>query len=328
MAPTILAAATACIVTAVALRWLLSSALARSVIDVPNERSLHAVATPRVGGLAIAVGLGAGLLVVRPEERALLAAAAGYAALVLVSALDDRSGLPAGTRLLAHLAVASAWAAASLALPAWAIVTAVLALVWSANLYNFMDGSDGMAGGMALIGFGTMAAGALLAGQPALAGVAACASGCAAAFLWWNMPPARVFLGDAGSVPLGFLAAALGLYGWQSGAWSAVFAPAAFFPFAFDATLTLMRRIIGGARPWEPHREHLYQRAVRSGQGHARVARAAHVLMACCGAVALSIRTASFVAQAAAALALFAGGLGVALLIDRSYAAKCPSSET
>jgi UDP-N-acetylmuramyl pentapeptide phosphotransferase/UDP-N-acetylglucosamine-1-phosphate transferase len=134
-------------------------------------------------------------------------------------------------------------------------------------LYNFMDGSDGLAGTMTVIGFGAYALAAFWAGSdraPTLLALAAAT----VPFLLANLPPARIFLGDAGSVPLGFLAAVFGIEGWRQGWWPAWFPLLVFLPFIADASSTLVRRLLGGERVWQAHREHYYQRLVQLGFGH------------------------------------------------------------
>jgi UDP-N-acetylmuramyl pentapeptide phosphotransferase/UDP-N-acetylglucosamine-1-phosphate transferase len=153
--------------------------------------------------------------------------------------------------------------------------------VWLINLYNFMDGADGLAGGMALFGFGAYAIAATLSSHPApaLALAAVAVAGAAAGFLFFNLHPARIFLGDAGSIPLGFLAGALGYWGWRSGAWPLWFPAMCFSPFIGDASVTLLKRLLRGEKFWEAHREHYYQRMVQSGLGHAATARMWYLLM-------------------------------------------------
>jgi UDP-N-acetylmuramyl pentapeptide phosphotransferase/UDP-N-acetylglucosamine-1-phosphate transferase len=232
-------------------------------LDVPNARSLHVRAVPRGGGLAIWVGWFAGTLWLpgaRPWLGPLLA-------VIAVSLLDDLRGVPPAARLTVHLAAAAAWA--WLAGPALNPVVAVLAVVWMANLYNFMDGSDGLAGAMAVIGFGAYAAAAWLAGSVLVAPLLALATA-AVPFLLRNAPPARVLLGDVGAVPLGFLAAIFGITGWQERWWPAWFPVLVFLPFIADATATLVYRLLRGERIWQAHREHYYQRLVQIGWGHGR----------------------------------------------------------
>jgi UDP-N-acetylmuramyl pentapeptide phosphotransferase/UDP-N-acetylglucosamine-1-phosphate transferase len=185
-----------------------------------------------------------------------------------VSFLDDVHSLPIAVRLPAHVAAAFA-AVLAFAMPRpghlvglGRAALAVIAIAWMANLYNFMDGADGLAGGMALIGFAVLAIAAAQSGFTPLALAALATSSAAAGFLPFNFPPARVFLGDAGSVPLGFLAGALGAWGAVLGAWPAWFPMLVFSPFIVDASVTLLRRLLAGERVWIAHRAHAYQRLV------------------------------------------------------------------
>jgi UDP-N-acetylmuramyl pentapeptide phosphotransferase/UDP-N-acetylglucosamine-1-phosphate transferase len=158
-------------------------------------------------------------------------------------------------------------------------VAAALAVTWMLNLYNFMDGSDGMAGGMALIGFSCYGATAWVSGNEAFAIANFCIAAAAAAFLLFNFHPARIFMGDAGSIPLGFLAAALGMTGWMNGCWPMWFPVLVFSPFIVDASVTLIKRGLRGEKVWRAHREHYYQRLVRSGLGHRNTALIGYILM-------------------------------------------------
>jgi UDP-N-acetylmuramyl pentapeptide phosphotransferase/UDP-N-acetylglucosamine-1-phosphate transferase len=279
----------------------------RMATDEPNHRSLHTRVTPRVGGWGMVAGTLCALVAGGQAPIWMLPAAG----LVVVSFIDDRRGLSTGLRFAMHFVAAGALVALS-GLPWPLAVPAAVLTVWLTNLYNFMDGSDGLAGGMALFGFGACALAAACAGQPDLALVSAALAGSAAGFLLFNLYPARVFMGDAGSVPLGFLAAALGLQGALSGAWPAWFVPVVFAPFIVDASVTLARRVLRGERFWQAHREHFYQRLVRSGLGHARTAWFAYALMLLCAATALAVRAADGAATTALLLlpatALFTAG--------------------
>jgi UDP-N-acetylmuramyl pentapeptide phosphotransferase/UDP-N-acetylglucosamine-1-phosphate transferase len=157
-----------------------------------------------------------------------------------------------------------------------------------------MDGSDGLAGGMALIGFGALAIAAQLAGFAPLALACASIAAAAAGFLLHNFPPARVFLGDSGSVPLGLLVGLLGALGAAIGAWAWWFPVMVFSPFIVDASVTILRRLSKRERIWIAHRSHFYQRLALSGWSRRKLALAGYVLML---AVALS-----------AVLARFSGG--------------------
>jgi UDP-GlcNAc:undecaprenyl-phosphate GlcNAc-1-phosphate transferase len=305
------------VVAFVAVRVLLSR-FARVALDQPNARSLHQRPVPRTGGIAVLLGTAASL---------------GFGALQLwvpmliafclavVSFLDDLRDMPTAARLVLHFAAAGllCWYFLS---PMYAVemVVLILAVVWITNLYNFMDGADGIAGGMALIGFGAYSLAAYSAGHVALAALCLAVAAAAAAFLAHNFHPARIFLGDVGSVPLGFLAGGLGIVGWRDDVWPLWFPVLVFGPFIADATITLLKRVIRGDRVWQAHREHYYQRMVRMGLGHRGTAWGGYVAMVICAAAALFGRTEPPAMQAmifAAASALLAA---VAVWVDLRWA--------
>ncbi|WP_438394083.1 MraY family glycosyltransferase [Caballeronia sp. DA-9] len=272
-------------VSAVILWTLLKTGLAwQLATDIPNDRSLHTRPTPRVGGWGVVPALALAIFLYAPDFRLI---AFGALLLGMISQIDDRRGLPARVRFAAHvLVVAAAIAWSTVDTAWWLALLAVVALVWVVNLYNFMDGSDGLAGGMAVSGFGFYAV-AALAAQPSLAAAAAGVAGAGIGFLIFNSHPAKIFLGDAGSIPLGFLAGALGFWGWQHGAWPIWFPAMAFAPFVVDATVTLGRRLARGEKVWLAHREHYYQRLVQMTGSHVRVAVAYYLLMLGSGGAAL-----------------------------------------
>ncbi len=246
-------------------------------IDQPNHRSLHQIAVPRSGGIGILAGILVGFLAI-PPPWALWLAVAG---LVGVSLFDDFHSLPARIRFLAQ-ALAAVLVTRTWLPPEWGVagyVLPILCILWMTNLYNFMDGSNGLAGGMAAFGFAAYALVASLAGQFDLAVWSACIAAAAAGFLVFNFNPARIFMGDVGSVPLGFLAAVLGLQGFWREAWPAWFPLLVFSVFIVDATVTLLRRGLRGEKVWVAHREHYYQRLIQSGWSHRRLALAAYLLM-------------------------------------------------
>jgi UDP-N-acetylmuramyl pentapeptide phosphotransferase/UDP-N-acetylglucosamine-1-phosphate transferase len=278
----------------------------RYALDRPNERSLHAKPVPRTGGIAVLAGALAAFAF-GAESLWLPLALAG--ALAAVSLIDDLRPLPAGVRLAAHLAAAIGFVAAAFHSGFMEMAALALAVAWITNLYNFMDGADGIAGGMSLIGFGAYAVAAALDGDGALLALCAAIAAASAAFLVHNFHPARIFLGDVGSIPLGFLAAALGLLGWRDGHWPLWFPLVVFAPFIGDATLTLARRAARGERVWQAHREHYYQRLVRMGIGHRGTALIEYAAMGLCAAAALLGRTQPPLVQA---LACAAAGLVLA----------------
>lgn len=283
MLPALVAPFAAAGVSVALLAWMLSRQ-ERLPLDRPNDRSLHDRPVPRSGGMAIMAGVfcAFALLAVPPLwvlPVVLLAA---------ISLLDDLGGMPSALRLAVHCLAAVLFAAAALpASPLAVQLLFVLAAIWMTNLYNFMDGSDGLAGGMTLIGFGALGIGAWGAQSTMLAALCFAVAAAAAGFLAFNFHPARVFMGDTGSIPLGFLATALGAIGWRDGLWPAWFAPVVFSPFIVDASLTIARRIARRDRFWEAHHDHYYQRLVRMGWGHRNTALAGYALMLGCALGAL-----------------------------------------
>ncbi len=301
-----------------AARLLLTPVGRRIALDAPNERSLHAQPVPRTGGMAIVLGVAVASALVQPAVAVTLGAALALAA---VSFADDIYGLPTLARLAAQIAAAAVVVAFELGYSEPVLFTLfLLAIVWYANLYNFMDGSDGLAGGMAVIGFGAYAAAAYLAGAEPFATLCASVAAAAAGFLVFNFHPARIFMGDVGSVPLGFLAGALGVYGWSRGVWPVWFPLLVFAPFVCDATLTLLRRLLRRERVWQAHKEHYYQRLVRMGYGHRGTAFIEYAVMAGCAATALLARREPSTVQAAALAGAAAVLIAIALWVDLRWA--------
>ena len=296
---------------------LLSAPVRRLALDHPNSRSLHVTPVPRTGGLAILTGATVSLAFVSGQDWSLMLIALALAA---VSFGDDLFGLPAAWRLAAHLAAAAF--ALWLIHPrpeALLIIPLLLGIGWITNLYNFMDGSDGLAGGMAIAGFGTFAIAAQMHGSNSLAVLCIAIASASFAFLLFNFQPAKIFMGDAGSIPLGFLASAIGVAGWQESVWPLWFPVLVFSPFIVDATLTLAKRVFRREKVWEAHREHYYQRAVQMGLSHRGTALAEYALMAACSAAALSARTASPGIQASVLVAATLTYAAICLNIDSRW---------
>jgi UDP-N-acetylmuramyl pentapeptide phosphotransferase/UDP-N-acetylglucosamine-1-phosphate transferase len=219
----------------------------------------------------------------------------------IVSLMDDRRGLPIAVRFGVHLLAAALLVIGSgLVLPPTAVPMfgfiemgwiaapfTVVFLVWMANLYNFMDGMDGFAGGMTVIGCGLLGYLGWQAHHPVISVIATLQSAAAAGFLVHNFPPAKIFMGDVGSVSTGFLAAALVVLGCRDGVFDLWVPLIVFSPFILDATVTLVRRALHHEKVWEAHRDHYYQRLVLSGWGHRRTVLAEYGVMALCGGFAL-----------------------------------------
>jgi UDP-N-acetylmuramyl pentapeptide phosphotransferase/UDP-N-acetylglucosamine-1-phosphate transferase len=255
---------------------LLEVARGRLPQDLPTFRSLHYRPVSRVGGIAIWAGfLPVAILGASPMAGASIVFAA-WVAVTAVSIADDWRGVRPAIRLGIHALAALGVAAAILRpdaaegptlMRAGAIAVTAVVFVWSANLFNFMDGNDGLAAVMAICGFGAYAAAASRAGAPAETYLALAAA--TLPFLVVNVPPARTFMGDGGSIPIGFLAAVFGFAGIRADTWPEWFPLLVFLPFVADTTVTMLRRIASGEHLFEPHRTHYYQRLHRMGAGHA-----------------------------------------------------------
>ena len=255
--------------------------MANIALDQPNQRSLHTQLTPRIGGLAIMAGMLISWLAFLP-----LISATNWcwilfpAILMLTSLVDDIYQLSAKWRLLIQLIVSVAFLIVMLPhQPLWLLALLTLLITWMTNLFNFMDGSDGLAGGMGLFGFATYAIAAFLMGNMHLALTNAVIAAACFAFLLFNFHPAKIFMGDSGSIPLGFLAGSIGTYGYINNVWPAWFPILIFSPFIIDATVTLIKRQIAGEKVWQAHRSHYYQRLVQMGWGHKKTAVIEYILM-------------------------------------------------
>jgi Fuc2NAc and GlcNAc transferase len=264
-------------------RW----ALSESLLDVPNDRSSHSVPTPRGGGLAIAIvtlgGTALAAAVGLVPIRLAIAIVAGGAVIAGVGFIDDRRGLSASTRALAHTA-AALWAVVCLGglpnldvgadtvrLGWWGGALAVAGIAWATNLYNFMDGIDGLAGGEATLVGSCVGVLLLAAGRADIALIAWLVAAASAGFLVWNWPPAKLFMGDVGSGLLGYLFATLAVASENAHALPLLAWVIVTAAFSVDATITLLRRALRGERWYAAHRSHAYQRAVQLGRSHARV---------------------------------------------------------
>lgn len=279
----ILAAGTA--LASAVMVWIVRGQLLRhEILDTPNARSSHDVPTPRGGGIGVIsvllpvwIGI-AFALPSGPADAARWIIPLGAIALASVSWIDDLHSLGAlprlGVQVIAVIAGVLMLPGPVFQglLPLWLdAVIVTLGWIWFVNLFNFMDGIDGISGveaigvgsGIALIGFLAVGSHTPLAWH----GLAIAAA--ALGFLVWNWHPARIFLGDIGSIPLGYLLGWLLLVLAASGYLQA----AIILPLYYlaDATLTLLRRLQRGERIWQAHREHYYQKAVQNGRSHAQV---------------------------------------------------------
>lgn len=319
------------IATGVVLRWLRR----RAIVAVPNGRSSHVTPTPCGGGLAVvAVVLAAWAVtawaVAAPLGITLGTVVAGAVLLYGVSWADDLHDIPRRYRFPVHVAAVGAVLIVlpesvrvfADSVPLWAERGIVgLAWLWFLNLYNFMDGIDGITGVQSaslgagvIVSAGLAGAGTLLP----LSVMGAAVLGAAVGFLAYNWQPARLFLGDVGAVPLGYLLGfALFVLAAEGAVAAALILPAYYLA---DASLTLVRRVAAGQRPWA-HRDHYYQRAVhRGGMRHAEVA--AWVLAGNMGLIGAAAAALGGHAAAGAGLA----GLIVCGLLIRFSRCRCRSA--
>lgn len=286
----------------------------RELLDIPNQRSSHTRPTPRGGGLAIvivtlvltvvmAIGLGQtnwlriGLLL------------AAWAAVAIVSLVDDIRSLPNTIRFAMHAAAAVAvmvavghfWRvelpmAGEVRLHAAGAVVAFLWLTGLTNAYNFMDGIDGIAGSQAVVAGLIWGVAGWITGILLIAEIGLIIAGASLGFLRHNWPPARIFMGDVGSAFLGLSLASLAVVGAEIDPRLALLGVLVVWPFVFDAAFTFIRRALRRENVFTAHRSHLYQRLVIMGYEH--------------GSVSLLY----------AGLAALGGALGLAWLLDQNTA--------
>ena len=273
------------------------------LIDNPNERSLHCHPVSRSGGVAIifAVIVAMPFWIYALDNIPKVYGWCGLSSLFVafISYVDDRITLSVKIRLGAQLVIIGLLVTAGdiesrVSLPGidwkltnlFAISTALVFLLWMANLYNFMDGMDGFAGGMTVIGFATLGVVGLINNDIVFMSINLLIAAAAEGFLLFNFPPARIFMGDTGSVTLGFLAGCMLLLADHDSIMPIWIGVVIFSPFIFDATVTLLRRILRRERIWQAHRTHFYQRLVQLGWGHRRTVLVEYGLMLICSCAA------------------------------------------
>lgn len=270
------------------------------LLDHPNERSLHTQPTPRTGGIAIlAAVIATSSLALFLDNFPLYNAGLIIAVLLIAifSYLDDRSGITVPTRLIVHgiaalFIIMGGETLVAIYLPGlrWdlsdgvGVIVTLLFLLWMTNLYNFMDGMDGFAGGMTVFGFTTLAIVGWEAGNDYFIISNLIIAAAAAGFLVFNFPPAKIFMGDAGSSTLGMLTAAQLLWADKTHIMPLWIGIIIFSPFIVDATVTLIRRLVLHEKIWLAHKTHYYQRLVLLGWGHKKTVLVEYsLILFCCG---------------------------------------------
>lgn len=279
------------------------------ILDYPNHRSLHRRPIPRSGGVAILAGIAIGTLAAfgfNASGSAVLLMLSIALSVGCISFLEDRHGVHLSLRITVHFLAALmlyslGYSIASVELPglSWmfspslAFIVSILFVVWMINLYNFMDGMDGFASGMGIIGFGSFAMLGWQAGDATFASASLLIASACLGFLVFNFPPAKIFLGDTGSSTLGFFVAGYSLWAAQANLFPLWVAGLIFSPFIIDATVTLGYRLLTGEKIWLPHKTHYYQKLVQRGWGHRRTLLAEYALMlGCSGSAILATRLA------------------------------------
>ncbi len=262
-------------------------ALKKGILDMPNARSSHIIATPRGGGLGLVIPFLFSVIVLGffniISVSIGLALLGGGALVAVLGWMDDKNGLTARARAIFQF-LSAAWAVfwlggfstmsigfAELQLSWIGSIVAVIGTVWLINLYNFMDGVDGIAGTEAVSA--ALICGLLLVWQhsSSLAELCFLLAASVLGFLLWNWPPAKIFMGDVGSAFLGYIFAVMAMWSEQSGAIPFIIWIMLLGVFVIDATVTLIKRLSKGEKLYEAHRSHVYQLAVQAGYSHRQV---------------------------------------------------------
>lgn len=266
-------------------RLMIAYARNRKLLDVPNERSSHAIPTPRGGGLALVVVFLLGMVVLYYRNdislAECLALTGGGMLVAIVGFWDDHCKVSANIRIVVH-AIAAVWVVYWLGgLPSFAIgftaqVVAInlfwiVALTWFLNAYNFMDGIDGIAGSEVVFISAVASMMCYWSGAQGLAMVGVLLAAGSMGFLFWNLPPAKIFMGDVGSGFLGLVLGAMAILTVRNGIMNMWVWTILFGVFMVDATITIFRRIINGACWHRAHCSHAYQHASRLFGKHGKV---------------------------------------------------------
>jgi len=266
------------------------------ILDKPNERSLHVVAKPRSGGIAICIVLlitFSMVVILLDVENYLFYFLIGLVLLSFISYCDDKYSVSQSWRLFVHFIAAILLIVGGLGYSGDLYIheqislkgvafnfSIILFIVWSINLYNFMDGIDGLAGGMGVIGFACFACLGWWSGNDLFGFMAAIIAAANLGFLTHNFPPAKLFMGDVGSISMGYLVAFFSLWGIGLDLFSWWTPVLIFSPFFVDSTFTLIVRLLRREKFWEAHKSHCYQRVVQSGWGHKKTVVYEYILMA------------------------------------------------
>jgi UDP-N-acetylmuramyl pentapeptide phosphotransferase/UDP-N-acetylglucosamine-1-phosphate transferase len=261
-------------------------------LDQPNDRSLHTVPVPRLGGVGIWSGVAVGGIIGVQGFSPLINiyCLVSVMLLLLVAFIDDWKTLSSTVRLSVQILAAILAVFSSELYISWDIASWIwpwvwiFVFVWGINLYNFMDGMDGFAALMAVIGFSALAFLGYMQDQVSFLFFNGLIVAGSAGFLCFNFPPARIFMGDSGSTILGFAMVLMSVIGLNEDIYPIWVPLVIFSPFWVDATVTLVKRLYRHERIWQPHRQHYYQRWVLAGYSHRQVTIAYGLVMLLCSA--------------------------------------------
>jgi len=257
--------------------WVRRYALNRMILDYPNQRSLHSVPTPRGGGISITLVVLICAVVLWStgslSYQVVLAVVGGGLLVAVVGWLDDNFNVAILWRASCYL-LAAVWVCYwtfedNGVTGQFTIISYIfwcLILAWMTNLYNFMDGSDGLAASQAICT--ALMGSILLAEQTGLSILLLVLSAACTGFLIWNWPPAKVFMGDVGSCVIGFVFGTMALVTWTNGTMSPAIWLILLSVFICDSSLTLVKRLFTGEKWYQAHRKHAYQLLVRTGCSH------------------------------------------------------------
>ena len=301
-------------------------------LDIPNGRSMHVAPTPRLGGVGIMLGviISIAMFCAVNDVGLPILLFVGLSMVMAISLLDDYISVKIEIRFLLHalsayLLISNGLIIDSLYFPSGdisipfflAAPVSILFIMWMINLYNFMDGLDGLSGGMAVFGFATLALIGSLEGEYVFATYNAIIASASLGFLVLNYPPAKIFMGDSGSASLGFLAAFFSIWAHLENILPIWISLIIFSPFIVDATMTLVIRISKREKFWQAHKGHYFQILVESGLSRRKVVNYEYGLMLVCSLIALLSYKASLNIQV-----LFMFGLAVLYIVLMRYTRK------
>lgn len=299
------------VVFVASLVWLLCFALSNPsskfyVLDNPNDRSLHSDPKPRVGGVAIVSSIFVAWLIIAFTHD--IASFnyfmfVGLGVLSTVSYFDDHHSISQVWRLIVHVIAAIILVLSGIGISETSLhidalvgfgiafnALIILVIVWCVNLYNFMDGMDGLAGGMGVIGFGCFAWFGWHAGNSLFLLMACIVVAANFGFLLHNFPPAKIFMGDVGSISMGYLLAFFSLWGVFDKVFEWWVPILIFSPFFVDATVTLIKRLFCGEKVWIAHKSHHYQKLIQMGWAQKKTVIFEYLLMFATSCTAIVIQ--------------------------------------